>query len=147
MIELYNFCFYSHNTALTAYLSLKWSTLIILHGIGKGPESDYSELPKLIEAQANLSAASLASGDSKLSRKVFSLLMNEWNAVSSIQEKYVENLSSLEASNGVIVLASLLMKYLVQSKQDELAEKLKVSLIIEKYHKTLFIAFFSSNTG
>lgn len=120
---------------MTAHLALKWSTLIVLHGISKGPESNYSELPKLIEAQANLSASALASGDAKLSRKVLTLLVNQWNAVSGIQEKYVENLSSLEASSGVIVLSSLLMKYLVESKQDELAEKLKVSfLILRKNH-------------
>ncbi|XP_051176736.1 eIF-2-alpha kinase activator GCN1 [Leptopilina boulardi] len=116
----------THNTALTAYHALKWSTLIVHYGLGnKENESNFSELSKLIEAQANLSAAAIASGDKKLSRKVYTLVVNQWNVVNGIHEKYVENLSTLEASNGVIVLASLLMKYLVDTKQDEMVEKLK----------------------
>lgn len=117
----------SLNTALTAYLTLKWSTLVILHGINKNFEN-CTELAKLIEAQANLSAASLASTDKKLSDKTYTLLAHEWSSVKDIEIKYVETLVKLEIGNGVIVLASLLTKYLVNTKKGELIEQLKVTI-------------------
>ncbi|KAF7417549.1 hypothetical protein HZH68_000202 [Vespula germanica] len=116
------------NTALTAYLTLKWSTLVILHGINKNFEN-CTELAKLIEAQANLSAASLASTDKKLSDKTYTLLAHEWSSVKDIEIKYVETLVKLEIGNGVIVLASLLTKYLVNTKKGELIEQLKKNVI------------------
>lgn len=116
------------NTALTAYLALKWSTLIVLHGY-KSNLNINSELPKLIEAQANLSAAALASMDKKLTEKVYVLLAHEWSSVKDIDIEYLETLTKLEVENGVIVLASLLTKYLVTAKKNELVAKLKTNTI------------------
>ncbi|KAI4488580.1 hypothetical protein M0802_011470 [Mischocyttarus mexicanus] len=116
------------NTSLTAYLALKWSTLVILHGINKNFEN-CTDLAKLIEAQANLSAASLASMDKKMSYKTYALLAHEWSSVKDIEIKYVETLVKLEIGNGVIVLASLLTKYLVNTKKSELIEQLKKNVI------------------
>lgn len=84
-------------------------------------------LAKLIEAQANLSAAALASADRKLANKVYALLAHEWTAIKNIEVIYVENLTKLELGNGVIILASLLTKYLVATKRNDLVEQLKVS--------------------
>lgn len=114
------------NTSLTAYLALKWSTLVLVHGINKGSESCYAELPKLVEAQAALTAAALACGDRKLCKKVYRLVEYGWKTVEGVEEKYVENLTSFEASNGLVVLASLLINYLAEGKKDALANKLKV---------------------
>lgn len=117
------------NTALTAYIALKWSTLVILHGYNK--ELDTSQiLLRLIEAQANLSAAALAATDKKLSEKVYTLLAHEWTAINDIEVIYVDNLTKLELGNGVIILASLLSKYLVVTKRNDLVEQLKVSMKI-----------------
>lgn len=99
---------------------------MLLHGINKGSESCYAELPKLIEAQASLTAAALACEDNKFSEKVYKLLIHGWKTVEGIDEKYVENLLKLEASGGLVVLASLLIKYLTETKKDSLADKLKV---------------------
>ncbi|XP_076383364.1 lethal (3) 80Fj [Megalopta genalis] len=116
------------STALTAYLALKWSTLVILHGYKNNADIDI-ELPKLIEAQADLSAAALASMDTKLSRKVYALLAHQWSNIKDIETAYVETLAKFEVGNGVIVLASLLTKYLVIAKKSELVGKLKVNII------------------
>lgn len=80
---------------------------------------------RLIEAQANLSAAALASADKKLTNKVYMLLAHEWTIATGIEVIYVENLRKLELGNGVIILASLLTRYLV-IKRDDLIERLKV---------------------
>ncbi|CAL7933790.1 unnamed protein product [Xylocopa violacea] len=116
------------NTSLTAYLALKWSTLIVLHGHRSNSNMN-SELPKLIEAQANLSAAALASMDKKLTEKVYVLLAHQWSNVKDIEIVYLETLTKLEVGNGVIVLASLLTKYLVNTKKSELVVKLKTNTI------------------
>lgn len=114
------------NTAITAYTALKWSTLVILHGYNK--ELDTTQiLLRLIEAQANLSAAALASADKKLSEKVYTLLAHEWSAIEDIEVIYVDNLTKLEVGNGAIILASLLTKYLVAIKRNDLVDQLKVS--------------------
>jgi len=119
--------FYSLNTSLTAYIALKWSTLVILHGYNK--ELDITQvLPKLIEAQANLSAAALASTDKKLTNKVYALLAYEWTTIKDIEVIYMQNLTKLEIGNGVVILASLLTRYLVTTKKDDLVEQLKVNL-------------------
>ncbi|XP_011149210.1 eIF-2-alpha kinase activator GCN1 [Harpegnathos saltator] len=116
------------NTSLTAYIALKWSTLVILHGYNE--EMDTTQiLPKLIEAQANLSAAAVASNDERLSNKVYTLLAHEWTTIKNIEIIYVENLTKLEIGNGTIILASLLTKYLVASKRNDLVEQLKVNMI------------------
>lgn len=114
------------NTALTAYIALKWSTLLIFHGYHEHLIQMDESLAKLIEAQANLSAAALASADKKLANKVYMLLAHEWEAIKDI-EPYVEHLIKLELGNGVIILASLLTKYLVATKKNDLVEHLKVS--------------------
>ena len=120
--------FYSLNTALTAYTALKWSNLVILHGYNELDNTERNELlAKLIEAQANLSAAALASADKKLAHKVYVLFAHEWTAIKNIEVIYVENLTKLELGNGVIILASLLMQYLVAAKRNDLVEQLKVS--------------------
>lgn len=116
------------NTALTAYLTLKWSTLVILYGHKSNADIN-TELPKLIEAQANLSAAALAAMDKKLTEKVYILLAHQWSSVKEIEIKYLETLTKLEVGNGVIVLASLLTRYLVHTKKSELVGKLKVSFV------------------
>lgn len=85
-------------------------------------------LAKLIEAQANLSAAALASADKKLANKVYTLLAHEWVAIADI-ETYAGHLTKLELGNGVIILASLLTRYLVSTKRNDLVEQLKVSKI------------------
>jgi hypothetical protein len=126
MIILY--IFLRLNTAITAYIALKWSTLVVLHGYNK--ELDTQILLRLIEAQANLSAAALASTDKRLSEKVYTLLAREWTAVKDIEVIYVDNLTKLELGNGVIILASLLTKYLVATKRNDLVEQLKVSMQI-----------------
>lgn len=131
----------SLNTALTAYLTLKWSTLVILYGINKNIEN-CAELAKLIEAQANLSAASLASTDKKLTDKTYTLLAHEWSSVKDIEIKYVETLVKLEIGNGVIVLASLLTKYLVNAKKSELIEQLKVIINVIQIISTALIPIF-----
>lgn len=118
--------FPSRNTALTAYITLKWSTLVILYGYNKGLDTTQI-FPKLIEAQANLSAAALASTDKKLANKVYTLLAHEWTTIKDMEIIYMENLTKLEVGNGVIILASLLTKYLVASKRNDLVEQLKVS--------------------
>ncbi|XP_034188694.1 lethal (3) 80Fj [Osmia lignaria lignaria] len=116
------------NTALTAYLTLKWSTLVILYGHKSNTDVN-TELPKLIEAQANLSAAALAAMDKKLTEKVYILLAHQWSSVKEIEIEYLETLTKLEVGNGVIVLASLLTRYLVNTKKSELVGKLKVEII------------------
>jgi len=126
MIFLYTF--YSLNTSLTAYTALKWSNLVILHGYNELDNIEKNEfLAKLIEAQANLSSAALASVDKKLANKVYTLFAHEWAAIKNIEVIYVENLTKLELGNGVIILASLLMKYLVAAKRHDLVEQLKVN--------------------
>lgn len=127
MIFLY--IFYSLNTSLTAYTALKWSNLVILHGYNKLDNIEKNEfLAKLIEAQANLSSAALASVDNKkLANKVYTLFAHEWAAIKNIEVIYMENLTKLELGNGVIILASLLMKYLVAAKRHDLVEQLKVN--------------------
>lgn len=127
------------NTSLTAYLALKWSTLIILYGYKSNSDMN-SELPKLIEAQANLSAAALASMDKKLTNKVYVLLAHQWSSVEDIDIVYLETLTKLETGNGVIVLASLLTMYLVDAKKSDLVVKLKVNLyLITFVLKKLFL--------
>lgn len=127
MIFLYTF--YSLNTSLTAYTALKWSNLVILHGYNELDNIEKNEfLAKLIEAQANLSSAALASVDKKLANKVYTLFAHEWAAIKNIEVIYVENLTKLELGNGVIILASLLMKYLVAAKRHDLVEQLKVNI-------------------
>ncbi|XP_012231678.1 stalled ribosome sensor GCN1 [Linepithema humile] len=111
------------NTARTAYIALQWSTLVILHTYTEMWE--ITVLLRLIEAQANLSAAALASTDKKLSEKVYTLLAREWTTIKDvygIELFYVANLTKLEIGNGVIILASLLTKYLVAMKRDDLVE-------------------------
>lgn len=128
------------NTSLTAYVALKWSTLVILYGYNK--EMDTTQiLPKLIEAQANLSAAAVASADEKLSNKVYTLLAHEWTVMKDIEIIYVENLTKLEIGNGTIILASLLTKYLVVSKRNDLVEQLKV----REPKMTIFVNVNTSN--
>ncbi|XP_017884303.1 eIF-2-alpha kinase activator GCN1 [Ceratina calcarata] len=119
----------TRNTALTAYLALKWSTLIVLHGYKIKTSVITVELPKLIEAQANLSAAALASMDKKLTEKVQDLLTNQWSHIADIEVIYLETLTKFEVGNGVIVLASLLTKYLVNAKKSELIIRLKANII------------------
>lgn len=108
---------------------MKWSTLIVLYGY-KNNSGINAELPKLIEAQANLSAAAVASMDKKLMEKVYILLANQWSSVTDIDIVYLETLTKLEVGNGVIVLASLLTKYLVSAKKIDLVGKLKVNVYI-----------------
>ncbi|XP_046621828.1 eIF-2-alpha kinase activator GCN1 isoform X1 [Neodiprion virginianus] len=117
------------NTSLTAYLTLKWSGLVLVHGINKGSESCYAELSKLVEAQASLTAGALACGDKKLSEKVYRLLTHGWKTVKGIDEKYVDILLKAEVSTGLVVLASLLIKYLIHTKKDSLADKLKTNVL------------------
>ncbi|XP_076236761.1 lethal (3) 80Fj [Calliopsis andreniformis] len=116
------------NTALTAYLALKWSTLIILYGYKSNLDIN-TELPKLIEAQANLSAAASAPMDDKLTEKVYVLLAHQWSSIIDTETVYLDTLIKLEVGNGIIVLASLLTRYLVSAKKSESVTKLKTSII------------------
>ena len=116
------------NTALTADIALKWSTLIILYGY-KSNSNISIELPKLIEAQANLSAAALAPMNKKLAEKVYVLLAYGWSSVENIEIVYLDTLTKLEVGNGVIVLASLLTRYLVSTKKSDLVGKLKTNVV------------------
>lgn len=111
------------NTTLSAYLALKWSTLIVKHAMSK--DSAVDELPKLIEAQANLCTSAIAAADKKLNDKVYSLLSRLWKAPGNTHQKYIEILCKLEASNGVIVLASLLTKFLVSNDKANLIDTYK----------------------
>lgn len=76
-----------------------------------------------------MSAAALASMDKKLTEKVYVLLAHQWSKIKDIDIEYLETLTKLEVENGVIVLASLLTKYLVTAKKSELVAKLKVIFI------------------
>lgn len=76
-----------------------------------------------------MSAAALASMDKKLTEKVYVLLAHQWSKIKDIDIEYLETLTKLEVENGVIVLASLLTKYLVTAKKSELVAKLKVMFI------------------
>lgn len=127
----YLFC--SKNTAITAYITLKWSTLVFLHGYNE--KLDVSQiLPKLTEAQANLSAAVLTStyfSHKKLKNKMYKLLQYQWTSVKSLKteelENYMENLTKLEINNGVIILAIFFMFYLSKIGRNNLMEQLKVN--------------------
>lgn len=125
---------------------MKWSTLVILYGYNKKPDT-VQALPKLIEAQANLSAAALASADKKLSNKVYTLLAHEWTTIKDIEVTYLENLTKLEVGNGVIILASLLTQYLVATKRNDLVEQLKVSLkLFWMSNKNIYIKIITQFT-
>jgi hypothetical protein len=92
--------------------------------------SNYQQLSQLIETQAILSAAALAARDKKLNNKTSSLMTYEWNAVKdNIEDKYVDILISVEASEGVVVLSGILTTYLGASKKVDLIEKLKASVL------------------
>lgn len=72
--------------------------------------------------------------DVKLADKVYTLLAYQWHiSMKDIETSYVETLAKLEVGNGVIVLASLLTKYLVNTKKSELVGKLKVYLFHTKF--------------
>ncbi|CAG5089337.1 Similar to Gcn1: eIF-2-alpha kinase activator GCN1 (Mus musculus) [Cotesia congregata] len=115
------------STSLTAYQVLKWTSLVIT----AIPEdlSTHTESQKLIEAQASLSAAAVASANASLSKKVYSLLTQLWNSTKNSEKIYITNLSKMEPSNGVIVLSSLLIKHLVSQKKDELIDPFKNSIL------------------
>ncbi|XP_014216178.1 eIF-2-alpha kinase activator GCN1 [Copidosoma floridanum] len=121
----------TYNTAASAYIVLKWSSLIFLHGNSEFDSSDNkSDLSKLIEAQAVLSAAALAARDRKLKKKVESLFTYEWNKVEKdVEEKYVNVLINAEASEGLVALAGLLTTYLIAAKKNELSDKLKIGIL------------------
>lgn len=94
---------------------------------GKNGKELSSELTKLIEAQAFLSAAVLAAGERNTKRdKVYAQLSQVWKSSGDKPAKYVETLTGMEASSGVIVLGGFLMEHLVAEKSEQLGEKLKV---------------------
>lgn len=107
---------------------MKWSTLVI-NSIDNDSLITHNEIPKLIESQAILSAAALACNDTKIRNKVHSLLTNLWKKKQNIEFIYSDKLSKIEASNGVIVLASQLTEYLVVTDKDELINKFKPNII------------------
>ncbi|XP_008548705.1 eIF-2-alpha kinase activator GCN1 [Microplitis demolitor] len=115
------------STSLTAYLSLKWTTLVI-NAMPRGHLSSHPECQKLLEAQASLSAAALAYNN-LLSEKVYKLLSHLWKSTENAEEIYISNLSKMEPTNGVIVLSSLLIKHLVAVKKEELIDPFKNSII------------------
>ena len=109
---------------------MKWSALILLHGVNELNNLDNADLSKLIEAQALLSATALAARDTKLTKKVESLFTYEWKTVkNNIEEKYVDILISVEANEGVVALAGLLTTHLIASDKVDLIEKLKTSIL------------------
>ena len=120
---------FSKNTSLSAYLTLKWSTLVVRHATNLD-----EHLPKLIEAQGYLSAAALASVDKKLNDKVYALLRCQWKHanVEGIDKKYADILSKQETSNGLVVIASLLTKYLVSINAINLVDTFKVRYAYRK---------------
>lgn len=88
--------------------------------------------------------------DKKLTEKVYVLLAHQWSSVKDIDIEYLETLTKLEIENGVIVLASLLTKYLVTAKKSELVAKLKVIFInniflIKKSFYWYFLLFYHNN--
>lgn len=82
--------------------------------------------------------------DKKLTEKVYVLLAHEWSSVKDIDIEYLETLTKLEVENGVIVLASLLTKYLVTAKKNELVAKLKVIFINIHYIFNKKVVFISN---
>lgn len=109
---------------------LKWSSLIFLHGDKELNNSDNSDLPKLIEAQAILSAAALAARNKKLRKKVEALFTYQWKiAKTNVDQQYVDTLISAEANEGVIALSGLLTTYLIASDKADLVDKLKTSIL------------------
>ncbi|XP_034945471.1 eIF-2-alpha kinase activator GCN1 [Chelonus insularis] len=116
------------STALTAYLTLKWTNLVI-HSINTNEFENHLECLKLIESQAMLSATVLACNDRKLSKKVYSLFIHLWKSKPGIEKIYINNLLKLEASNGVIVLSSLLIQHLVNEKKDDIIDSFKTNLM------------------
>ncbi|XP_016837247.1 eIF-2-alpha kinase activator GCN1 [Nasonia vitripennis] len=120
----------TYNTAASAYTVLRWSSLIFLHGAKELDNLDNSDLSKLIEAQAVLSAAALAARDKKLTKKVELLFSHQWKTVkNNIEEKYVDVLIAAEPNEGVVALAGLLTTYLIASDKADLIEKLKTSIL------------------
>lgn len=123
------FHIFRYNTAASAYIILRWSSLIFLYG-AKELASDNSDLPKLIEAQAKLTAATLAARDRKLSRKVDLLFAHEWKFLkNNTEEKYVDVLIAAEANEGVVALSGLLITYLIASDKKDLIDKLKTGVL------------------
>ncbi|XP_058803320.1 stalled ribosome sensor GCN1 isoform X2 [Phymastichus coffea] len=119
----------TYNTAASAYIILKWSSLMFLHGANE-LVSNNLDLVKLIEAQAKLSAATLAARNKKLSRKVDLLFTHEWKFVkNNIEEKYVDVLITAEANEGVVALSGLLTTYLIASDKKDLIDKLKTGIL------------------
>ncbi|KAK0092981.1 hypothetical protein PV326_000188 [Microctonus aethiopoides] len=116
------------NTSTTAYLVLKWSALII-NAIGADLFTTYSEHHKLIESQAILTAAALACGNKKLNEKVHLLLTAMWKSNTNLEIIYGNELSKIEANNGVIVFASQLTKHLVTIDKCELINSFKSNII------------------
>ncbi|KAK0174572.1 hypothetical protein PV327_010330 [Microctonus hyperodae] len=116
------------NTSTTAYLVLKWSALII-NAIGTELFPTYSEYNKLIESQATLTAAALACGNKKLNKKVHTLLTTMWKSNENLEIIYGNELTKIEANNGVIVFASQLTKHLISIEKYELINSFKSNII------------------
>ncbi|KAF7989110.1 hypothetical protein HCN44_007420 [Aphidius gifuensis] len=119
------------STSITAYTTLKWSTLII-ENINKSNAFDkyLSELEKLIEAQAMLSASVLSSLDRKLTKKLDMLFVNLWtNSNHKIINIYTNTLSKMESNNGQIVLINLIIKFIITINNEILIDTFKEKIL------------------
>ncbi|XP_063983766.1 stalled ribosome sensor GCN1 [Diachasmimorpha longicaudata] len=118
------------STSLTAYQALKWSALTLSALLKTATYATSPDLPKLLESQALLSAASLACAPRPLPPKLTTLLTHLWGALSAPQlVTYTETLINLPPSPGQIVLASLLTSHLIASNNEALADTLKSPII------------------
>ncbi|XP_011307361.1 translational activator GCN1 [Fopius arisanus] len=118
------------NTSLTAYQALKWSALTLSALSKTSTYATSPDLPKLVESQALLSAASLACAPRPLPPKITTLLTHVWSTLTRAQlQTFTETLINLPPSPGQIVLASFLTSHLITSDNTSLADTLKPPII------------------
>lgn len=124
-ISLYVF---RNNTSQSGLYALKWSCLLVEHGLNNCSDNAKAEFQHLVDTQATLLSVVLAIGNKKKSAKAYRTLSAMWRCVKGSEELYGNAITGSVTSTHIVVFGSYLIQHLTETRRADLIKKYKVCL-------------------
>ncbi|PSN30844.1 hypothetical protein C0J52_25718 [Blattella germanica] len=116
----------TNNTSHSGLYALRWSCLLVEHGLKNCSDNAKAEFQRLVETQAILLSVVLAAGNRKNSARAYRILSAMWKSVTDSEELYGNAISSSDQSTQIVTFGSYFIRYLTETKKIELIGKYKV---------------------
>jgi hypothetical protein len=120
------FCLCRNNTSQNGLYALRWSCLLVEHGLNNCSDNTKAEFLRLVDTQATLLSVVLAVGKNKKTSKAYRILSAMWRSVKGSEELYGNAITSTEPSTHIVVFGSYFIQHLTETKRADLIKIYKV---------------------